>query len=321
MSVLSAQGDDAGNAGGTEPRWRRAVRRPYVVLVLGLIAMAVVLLLLFWPFYLFGFPPGQVLVWGILDGPGSLLPSRVQWWVGDHTFIVLLIISGLMLVVVPWCIAVARQKAERRLQGAGTASASGFSTSATISRERRRTSVVSTEDGRVERPVGAADAAARYSVTDLRSMARASGIPWKSAYETAGGARAVLEILGAVHADSSASASASSTPAPAPGSSTDDHAAPSGAPVDGSATWRESAPTGAGDDSGSAAADGFTTSSTSAPFSVSTGSTPSWTSGFTSSGSVYTSTSLYDSERAERSVLGTDPEDHADAAEGEVENR
>ena len=321
MSVLSAQGDDAGNAGGTEPRWRRAVRRPYVVLVLGLIAMAVVLLLLFWPFYLFGFPPGQVLVWGILDGPGSLLPSRFQWWLGDHSFFALLILSGLVLVVVPWYVANVRQRAERRLRSAGSASASGFSASAGISREERTTSVVSTEDGRVERAVGAADAAARYSVTDLRSMARASGIPWKSAYETAGGARAVLEILGAVHADSSASASASSTPAPAPGSSTDDHAAPSGAPVDGSATWRESAPTGAGDDSGSAAADGFTPSSTSAPFSVSTGSTPSWTSGFTSSGSVYTSTSLYDSERAERSVLGTDPEDHADAAEGEVENR
>lgn len=59
MSVLSALGDDAGSAGGTEPRWRQTVRRPLVVLVLGLVATAVVLLLLFVPFYLYGFLPDK----------------------------------------------------------------------------------------------------------------------------------------------------------------------------------------------------------------------------------------------------------------------
>ncbi|MGP5638163.1 hypothetical protein ACTXPS_01810 [Brachybacterium tyrofermentans] len=365
MSVLSALGDDAGSAGGTEPRWRQTVRRPLVVLVLGLVATAVVLLLLFVPFYLYGFPPGQALVWGILDGPGSLLPSRIQWWLRDHTFIALLILSGLVLVVVPWYVADVRQRAERRLQNAGSAQASGVSTSAGISRERRRTSVVFTEDGRVERPVGAPDGAARYSVADLRAMARASGIPWKSAYGTAGGARAVLEILGAVHAGTTASSTSfstsdstststftststsdstpagertratapertssperASTPAPAPSSFSEGYAAPSRVPVDGSTTWRGSAPTGAGDDAAAAAAaaaaGGVATSSASAPFSATTSSTPLWTGAFTSSGSVYTPTSLYDAERAERSVLGTDSEEDAEEAEGEVEDR
>lgn len=341
MSMLFADSSGSGSDRGTEPRWRQVSRHPLVVLVLGLLAMAVVLLALFGPFYLFDFPPGQLLVWAILDGPGSLLPSRFQWWLGDHTFIALLVVSGLVLVVVPWYIADVRQRAQRRPKSAGSTSAStsrsGFSISAGITRERRETSVEFTEDGRVERSSGSADGAARYSVADLRSMASASGIPWSTVYETEGGARAFLELLRAVHVgptptptSSSSSTSTSgptptSTPAtaPTPGSRTEDPVASSGDPSEGSAPWRETASTGAGDASAAAGADGFSTStsSSSAPFSSSTTSTTSWTSGFTSSASVYTPASLYDAERAERAVLGTDPQHDAEGSENGVENR
>lgn len=314
MSMLFEDSSGSGSARGTEPRWRRASRHPLVVLVLGLPAMAVVLLVLFGPFYLFDFPPGQLLVWAILDGPGSLLPSRFQWWLGDHTFIALLVLSGLVLVVVPWYIADVRQRAERRLRSGGSASAptsrsssssrsgstsrSGFSISAGITRERRETSVEFTEDGRVERAGGSADGDARYSVADLRSMASASGIPWNTAYETEGGARAFLELLRAVHAGSTSTSTPVTAPTSTPGSVTEDPVASSGGPSEGSATWRETASTGAGGASASAGAGGFT-----------------------SSGSVYTPTSLYDAERAERAVLGTDSQDDAEGSENGVEDR
>lgn len=350
MSMLFADSSGSGSARGAEPRWRQVARHPLVVLALGLLAMAVFLLVLFGPFYLFDFPPGQLLVWGILDGPGALLPNGFQWWLGDHAFIALLVLSGLLLVVVPWYIADVRQRAERRRRSAGSTSAStsrsasssrsGFSISAGITRERRETSVEFTEDGRVERSGGTADGAAQYSVADLRSMARASGIPWNTAYETEGGARAFLELIRAVHAGtastptststSTSTSTPTSTPTPTsastPGSAIGDSATPLRDPSEGSATWRETAPTGAGHAPASAGAGGFTTSSasassTSAPFSSSTTSTTSWTSGLTSSGSVYTPTSLYDAERAERTVLGTGPQDDIEETEGRVEDR
>lgn len=339
MNMLSGDMDSSGSVRGTEPGWRQVARHPLVVLALGLLAAAVFLLVLCRPFSMDDVTPGQLLVWRLLDGPGALLPDGFQWWLYDHAFVALLVLSGILLAVVPWYIADVRRRAARHPKAgglrsdtvfrssstsrSGTRSHAGFSSSAHVTHERRETTVEFTEDGRLERSGAAGAGALLYSVADLRSMARATGIPWRRAYETEGGARAFLEILRAVHAGTS--------PVPgAAGNTAEDIAAARPGTGTGPGTVAGAgAGAGAGDEAGrgagggtgaasssdsvAAGAEGFTSVSASSPCSSSTTSSTTsstaWTSDFTSSGSVYTPTSLYDAERAERTVLGTDPDE------------
>lgn len=295
---------------------------PALILVLGLLSTGVCMLLLFGPFYSEQGSPGRTLQWALIS-LSDHLPRTIRALLWDRFFLVALIVFGTFLAVVPWRIAVHRQRSS---SGEAPHHSAGFSTGLRVTRAEHNVSLAFADDGSIVSDDG--DGQLARSVSDLRMMAGATGIPWHTDYETEGGARAFLEVLRALH-DGPAGVfraedrqgtmpteppAAAPTPysAPEPASSAASGAVPavSAAP---------SAPVSAPLDGAAPDAPG----STRAEASGDTGSTggyrlsePTWSPSFSSS--VYTSTDLYRSARTDSTAPdAADPEDDSENTAGE----
>lgn len=344
----------AGGVRSGTAAWGRRQGRlmPTLALLLGLLCVAVCMLLLFGPMYEEYANPGFLVAGAAYAALAPVLP----WWIYvllmERFTVVALIILLLVLAVLPWMIARFRQRASRN-RPTSTAPPAWTSTSSwssggspalsggiswQVTRTQRSSSVTFGEDDLLVSDDGAGAGEGLMSVQDLKAMAGAAGISWKSVYETEGGARALLEILRALHAGPSSRSSPDSTPRSAAEPRTED------APAGQDAFASSSGPSGPSGPSGlSEPSDVGLEQSTSAAeqpaFSAGqpvfaadqpspTVGTPSsadgstthdapgpsiWSSGFTaSSGSVYTPTSLYDSARAEHEILGDDDQDQGE---------
>jgi hypothetical protein len=174
---------------------------PAVVLLLGLLTTAVCLLLLFGPFYPYGVTPGRILqlqLLELLDGRGPYVLRSLLW---DRFGLIVTVVLALLLAVLPW-------RAVRRHRGAsdgagpaGTAGPApgGGRITRTTTRTVRRTSLTFSDDGRILDEAHPGSGTLDLGVPELRAMARGTGLPWHTDYETEGGARGFLEVLRAVH--------------------------------------------------------------------------------------------------------------------------
>lgn len=281
-STVTAAGWGSGTASG---RGLPSV----VILLLGALAAGVCLLLLFGPFYAPNPPPGELtryLLLGLLDGRGPFVIQDLLW---NRFVLIVAVLLVLVLAVLPWWAV----RSQRRsglggghrsgeaddAAGATPAGAGGMRATRTV----HRTSLTFSDDGRVldeERP----DAATiQRSIPELRAMARATGIPWNTVFETEGGARGFLEILRALSTGPvGVRAEAGSSPAEQ-GLGTDP-AWPAGEPDPGADPEPSGEPAhrAPSEEDGS---DGYRYS------------TSSWSSIY--AGSDYTSTTLYSAERRE----------------------
>ena len=211
---------------GTAARGRRQGRlMPTLALLLGLLCVAVCMLLLFGPMYEEYANPGFLVAGAAYAALAPVLP----WWIYvllmERFTVVALIILLLVLAVLPWGIARFRQRASRSRPSStappawtstsswssGGSSALSGGISWQVTRTQRSSSVTFGDDDLLVSDDGAGAGEGLMSVQDLKAMAGAAGIPWKSVYETEGGARALLEILRALHAGPSARSSSDST--------------------------------------------------------------------------------------------------------------
>lgn len=173
---------------------------PWAVLLCGALATGVCLLLLFGPFYPYSGTPGQMMQYRLvtsLDGAGPRFLSDLLW---NRFFLSTAVVLGVILMVLPWCGARRRERAagspRERPQGAGHG---GAARSVRVSVTQRSSSLIFSDDGRVLDPKDPDAEMIARSVSDLRAMARAARTPWRSDYETSGGARAFLEVLRALN--------------------------------------------------------------------------------------------------------------------------
>lgn len=345
---------------GTAARGRRQGRlMPTLALLLGLLCVAVCMLLLFGPMYEEYANPGFLVAGAAYAALAPVLP----WWIYvllmERFTVVALIILLLVLAVLPWGIARFRQRASRSRPSStappawtstsswssGGSSALSGGISWQVTRTQRSSSVTFGDDDLLVSDDGAGAGEGLMSVQDLKAMAGAAGIPWKSVYETEGGARALLEILRALHAGPSARSSSDSTRCSAAEPRTEDAPATQDAfasssdpsdpsdprdPSDASDVGLEQSTSAAEQPAFSAGQPVFaaeqppfpaaqpsptagTRSSADGSMSHDASGSSIWSSGFTaSSGSVYTPTSLYDSVRAEHEILGDDDQDQGE---------
>lgn len=345
---------------GTAARGRRQGRlMPTLALLLGLLCVAVCMLLLFGPMYEEYANPGFLVAGAAYAALAPVLP----WWIYvllmERFTVVALIILLLVLAVLPWGIARFRQRASRSRPSStappawtstsswssGGSSALSGGISWQVTRTQRSSSVTFGDDDLLVSDDGAGAGVGLMSVQDLKAMAGVAGIPWKSVYETEGGARALLEILRALHAGPSARSSSDSTRCSAAEPRTEDAPAGQNAfasssdpsdpsdprdPSDASDVGLEQSTSAAEQPAFSAGQPVFaaeqppfpaaqpsptagTRSSADGSMTHDAPGSSIWSSGFTaSSGSVYTPTSLYDSARAEHEILGDDDQDQGE---------
>lgn len=282
--------------GSSRPSRRSPTLSPVLILLLGLLTTAVCMLLLYGPFYMNGGSPGAILRRALFSS--TVVPP---FFYGNQPrrqfFLIMLVVFGVVLALLPWLIAAARQSARR---GTAPWMAGGVQ----VTRTERDISLSFVDDGSIVGDDGGQELT--RSVDDLQMMAGAVGIPWHADYETAGGARAFLEVLRAVHSGPSGVIRAEDLPATREGwsqSSSSTVAAEPTSPQPETSTAAvpaeqkaaalpdigpitEPAPTLAGAEGEGPDLD---------PAGGYRISQPTWSSSFT--GSVYTSTDLYRSER------------------------
>lgn len=175
---------------------------PWAVLVCGALATGICLLLLFGPFYPYAGTPGLVLqhrLLILLDGTGPRILSDLLW---NRFFLSATIVLGVILMLLPWRGARKRHRGRTPGSPAGRPEGGGLRGDAGSTRARvtqRTSSLLFSDDGRVQDPEDPGAEMIGRSVSDLRAMARAARIPWRSDYETSGGARAFLEVLRALN--------------------------------------------------------------------------------------------------------------------------
>ncbi|MGO1227204.1 hypothetical protein ACT3SQ_01965 [Brachybacterium sp. AOP42-C2-15] len=174
---------------------------PWAVLLCGALATGICLLLLFGPFYPYTGTPGEAIrhrLLMLLDGRGPRILSDLLW---NWFFLSTTVVLGMILMLLPW-------GAARERRRGGTAGASGEhhrdagprsdAGAARVSITERSTSLTFSDDGSIQDPEDPDAVMIERSVSDLRAMARAARIPWRTDYETSGGARAFLEVLRAL---------------------------------------------------------------------------------------------------------------------------
>lgn len=241
---------------------------PRLILVVGLLVTAVCMLLLFGPFY----PP--------FTGPGDLLRLRLSTLISrageivlpnlmhllallvrDRIVLLVLAVCVLALALVPWRVATGRQRRPAVRDGAARSAGSVPPPASRVSRIERRSSLSFADDGSIVPDEDGDGRTTELTLDELQLMARALTIPWRPAYRTEGGARALLEIIRATQG-----APGQVRRAPAPDADVLAAADPA----------RQAADEGPGTDGEQ-------------------DTTASWSA--SSSGSVYTSTTLYRSER------------------------
>jgi len=301
-------------------RTRRALP-PLVVLALGLLTTAVCMILLFGPFYGPYPTPGQsVQFWlrVLSDGRGPYVLQDLLWNRFAPSVAVILIV---ILAVLPWFSARRAQAADEAGEAAAATSADSASQTAGSprtaegarrSRPVRGEEIIFSDDGRILARDQQDTGRLRISVEELREMARSAGLPWHTDFETAGGARGVLEILRAVHtgpvgvrrAEQPGGVAPSTPPVPeAPGDAspgTEPVVEEAGGVASRAEPLRDAGPALRGEgQTAEHAADGDHLSA------------PGWTPSY--SGSVYTSTSLYSSERSAGGGSGSTGEGSAEA--------
>lgn len=302
---------------------------PALILVLGLLSTGVCMLLLFGPFYSEQGSPGRTLQWALIS-LSDHLPRTIRALLWDRFFLVALIVFGTFLAVVPWRIAVHRQRSS---SGEAPHHSAGFSTGLRVTRTEHNVSLAFADDGSIVSDDG--DGQLTRSVSDLRMMAGATGIPWHTDYETEGGARAFLEVLRALHEGPAGvfraedhqgtvptgPPGAAPTPSSAPGPMPS--AAPETAPSAASGALPAALTAPSASVSASLVDDAPDAPDPTRAESGDAGSSrgyrlsePTWTPSFSSS--VYTSTDLYRSARTDSTAPdAADPEDDFENTAGE----
>lgn len=272
---------------------------PWTVLVVGALGTFVCLVLLWVPIVSGQLPLGLILQAWVRELIGDWAPSVLVRLVDDQFVLLTAAVLGLLLVLLPGN---AARKAAPALRRAAAARTTPGPAPARKRAPRQKPAPpqppLRTPDGRLEDLRRPGRSTVTRTVGELRRMAGSAGIPWRAQFETEGGARGLLEVLHALDParstgpDEDFSAPAERMPAPVdpladhPGTSAEeerDRSAMTVPPpldiVPSSATETEQpAPTGQSDPVGAPSAGGS-----------------SWTSDVGSS--VYTSTSLYSSER------------------------
>ncbi|MDN5901214.1 MAG: hypothetical protein L0H74_14245 [Brachybacterium sp.] len=196
-STVTAAGRGSGTASG------RGLP-PVVILLLGMLIAGACLPLLFGSFYAPNPPPGEMvryLLLGLLDGRGPFFVQDLLW---NRFVLIVAVLLVLVLAVLPWW-AVRSQRRGGRSGGHridvsfGAAGSTSPGTGGTrVTRTEHRSSLTFSDDGRILDEECPGALTIERSVPELRSMARATRIPWNTVFETEGGARGFLEILRAL---------------------------------------------------------------------------------------------------------------------------
>lgn len=265
---------------------------PTAVLALAVPVILVCLVLLIGPFYDDGQRPFRLLRVRLEMLLGDHLPRGATSLLHEDFFMVLMLFCVLLLGVIPYQSAKRAHAVRRREQAGATGRRAERGTAGTAGAESVATTDVPT---------------LTIGVEELRGRASRAGIPWDSAYETAGGARALLEILrelrrdpvepgGDATSDSNGAGAGRESSAVPAGPVGADELAPGAAPVIPVPVAPHGAEPDAVEPDGAEPEPAAALETSESPASQPPAE-PAWTP--TYSGSVYTSTTLYSSERLE----------------------
>lgn len=206
-----------------------ARRRPLpvpAVPVLGLLGVVAVTLLLFGPFHgaRYESPAHYLQRWlaapvgAFADLTGLRAAQRLATWVIYDFTALLLVVLVAVMVVLPTLVVIVRRTRERGGEpgatphgepGAtphgdpgtgshgepGTGRARGTAPRTSAPRRDRRSSLVFSDDGSVGEVGAEPGEDLERGLGELRALAAEAGLPWHARYETEGGARALLEVL------------------------------------------------------------------------------------------------------------------------------
>ena len=287
--VRPSRGRSSASRGGV-PAW--------AILGLGLLAAAVSLVLLFVPFFDATSSAASMVREQIVQQLHGRGPGFLHLWLHHGYVPTLVLLWLLVLVVLPWRAAMIRQH-DPSSDVPGPEEPTRRS-----GQEGSSSPLVFTDDGGVEDRTHPGSWRIFRSTQELQAIARDAGIPWRAEYETAGGARAFLEILRVVSEE------------PAPERLEGDRHDPSRSGRATPSTEQEPSgppePEGRGpaepaESQGTVPLAGLGADGGGAPYedpsdirATPSSWTPSW------SGSVYTSTDLYTSDRLERTADAED---------------